>query len=208
VASWSILHAARAPDFYLDNCTSGSEGRAEVAAARSAASPDPTPAKPPNKAAAAEVVEGRGLRVGNAASKTRPGHRAGQGAPSALGRVRRIAVQDKEARFTALLHHVDVDRLRAAYWALNPRAATGVDGVTWHEYGLDLEANLRDLNARVHSGAYRARPSRRAYIPRPDGRLRPLGIAALEDKLLQRAVVEVLNAIYEADFLGFSDPVV
>jgi RNA-directed DNA polymerase len=162
------------------------------------------PVKPPNKAAAAEVVEGRGLRVGNAASKTRPGHRAGQGAPSALGRVRRIAVQDKEARFTALLHHVDVDRLRAAYWALNPRAATGVDGVTWHEYGLDLEANLRDLNARVHSGAYRARPSRRAYIPRPDGRLRPLGIAALEDKLLQRAVVEVLNAIYEADFLGFS----
>jgi hypothetical protein len=154
------------------------------------------PVKLPNNAEAAEAVEGRGLRVGNATSKTRPGHRAGQGAPSALGRVRRIAVQDKEAGFTTLLHHVDVDRLRAAYWALNPRAATGVDGVTWHEYGLDLEANLGDLHVRVHSGAYRARPSRRAYLPKPDGRLRPLGIAVLEDKLLQRAVVEVLNAIY------------
>jgi RNA-directed DNA polymerase len=164
------------------------------------------PVKPPNKPGVpgAEVVEGRGLREGNAASKTRPGHRAGQGAPSALGRVRRIAEQDKEARFTALMHHVDVDRLRAAYWALNPRAATGVDGITWEEYGLDLEANLRGLYARVHGGSYRAKPSRRAYIPKPDGRLRPLGIAALEDKLLQRAVVEVINAVYEADFLGFS----
>jgi RNA-directed DNA polymerase len=103
------------------------------------------PVKPPNKPGVpgAEVVEGRGLREGNAASKTRPGHRAGQGAPSALGRVRRIARQDKGARFTALLHHVDIDRLRAAYWALHPRAATGVDGVTWHDYGLDLEENLR-----------------------------------------------------------------
>ena len=155
------------------------------------------PVKPPNKPGepGAEVVEGRGLREGNAASKTRSGHRAGQGAPSALGRVRRIAEKDR-AQFTALLHHVDVDRLRAAYWALNPRAATGVDGVTWQEYGLDLEANLRDLHARVHRGAYRAKPSRRAYIPKPDGRLRPLGIAALEDKVLQRAVVEVLNAVY------------
>jgi group II intron reverse transcriptase/maturase len=164
------------------------------------------PVKPPNKAAlvAAEGVEGRGLREGNAAGTTRPGPRAGQGAQNALGRVRHIAQKDKGARFTALLHHVDVDRLRGAYWALNPRAATGVDGVTWREYGLDLEENLRDLHARVHRGAYRARPSRRAYIPKPDGRLRPLGIAALEDKILQRAVVEVLNAIYEADFLGFS----
>jgi group II intron reverse transcriptase/maturase len=164
------------------------------------------PERPPNNAAvaAAEVVEGRGLREGNAASKTRPGPRAGQGAPSALGRVRRIAQKDEGARFTALLHHVDIDRLGAAFWALNPKAATGVDGVTWHVYGRDLEANLRDLHARVHSGAYRAKPSRRAYIPKPDGRLRPLGIAALEDKILQRAVVEVLNAIYEADFLGFS----
>jgi len=164
------------------------------------------PANPPNNAGvpAAEAGEGRGLGKGNVASKTRTGHRAGEGAPSALDRVRRAARQDKEARFTALLHHVDVDRLRAAYWALNPKAATGVDGVTWGEYGLDLEANLRDLHARVHRGGYRARPSRRVYIPKADGRQRPLGVAALEDKLLQRAVVEVLNAIYETDFLGFS----
>jgi RNA-directed DNA polymerase len=164
------------------------------------------PAKPPNNAAqaAAEAVEERGLPKGNATSKTRPGPGAGVSVPSKLERVRRVAKKDKEARFTALLHHVDVDRLRAAYWALNPKAAAGVDGITWQDYGLDLEANLRDLHARVHRGAYRAKPTRRAYIPKPDGRLRPLGIAVLEDKILQRAVVEVLNAIYEADFLGFS----
>jgi RNA-directed DNA polymerase len=115
-----------------------------------------------------------------------------------------VAATDKEARFTALLHHVDVDRLRAAYRALKPKAAPGVDGVTWEDYGVDLENNLKDLHARVHRGAYRARPSRRVFIPKPDGRLRPLGIAALEDKILQRALVEVLNAIYETDFLGFS----
>ena len=107
-------------------------------------------------------------------------------------------------RFTALLHHVTVDRLREAYRAISPNAAAGVDGVTWRDYGQDLEANLRDLHARVQRGAYRARPSRRVFIPKPDGRLRPLGVAALEDKILQRAVVEVLNAIYEQDFLGFS----
>ena len=112
--------------------------------------------------------------------------------------------RDKEARFTALLHHVNFDRLRAAYWAINPKAATGVDGVTWSTYGQDLEANLRDLHQRVHTGRYRARPSRRVYIPKADGRQRPLGIASLEDKILQRAVVEVLNAIYEEDFVGFS----
>src|ERR671925_345 len=164
------------------------------------------PAKPPNKPAraGAEAVEGRGLGEGNAAGKTRPGHRAGVGAPNALDRVRRVAQQDKDARFTTLLHHVDVERLRAAYWALNPKAATGVDGVTWEDYGADLERNLRELHDRVHRGAYRARPSRRAYIPKADGRQRPLGVAALEDKILQRAVVEVLNAIYETDFLGFS----
>jgi RNA-directed DNA polymerase len=164
------------------------------------------PAKPSNNTApaVAEVVEGRGLAKGNAASKTRPGHSAGPDAPSALDRVRRIARTDKQARFTALLHHVDVDRLRAAYRAINPRAATGVDGVTWRDYGRDLEVNLQDLHARVHRGSYRAKPSRRVYIPKTDGRLRPLGVAALEDKILQRAVVEVLGAIYETDFLGFS----
>ena len=164
------------------------------------------PAKPSNKAASAvaEVVEERELAKGNTASKTRPGHRVGSGASSALDRVREVARKDKDARFTALLHHVDVPRLRTAYWAIRPKAAPGVDGVTWEVYGQDLEENLQDLHARVHSGAYRAKPSRRAYIPKADGRQRPLGIASLEDKILQRAVVEVLNAIYEVDFLGFS----
>jgi group II intron reverse transcriptase/maturase len=160
----------------------------------------------PNKAAraVAEAAEGSGLAKGNAASKTRPGFKAGQGVSSALDRVRRVAQQDRDTRFVSLLHHVDVERLRAAYWALKPKAAPGVDGVTWSDYGQRLEDNLRELHARVHRGAYRAKPSRRVYIPRPDGRQRPLGIASLEDKILQRAVVEVLNAIYEADFRGFS----
>ena len=162
------------------------------------------PAKPPNKAMAAEAVEERGLAKGNTDRPTRPGHRAGPGVPSGLDRVREVARTDKGARFTALLHHVDLDRLRAAYWAIRPQAAPGVDGVTWKDYGQNLEANLQDLHARVHGGTYQARPSRRAYIPKADGRLRPLGIAALEDKLLQRAVVEVLNAVYEEDFCGFS----
>ena len=164
------------------------------------------PAKPPNKAAsaAAEVVEERGLAKENTASTTRPGRSAGTGVSSGLDRVREIARRDKDARFTALLHHVDLHRLRAAYWAIRPQAAPGVDGVTWRAYGQDLETNLQDLHARVHSGAYRASPSRRVWIPKADGRQRPLGIATLEDKVLQRAVVEVLNAVYEVDFLGFS----
>jgi len=162
------------------------------------------PAKPANNAqgGVAESVEGRGSAKGNAAGETRPGPSAGQGALSELGRVRRVAATDKEARFTALLHHVDVDRLRAAYFALRPKAAPGVDGVTWHEYGQNLEENLEDLHARVHRGGYRAKPSRRVFIPKPDGRLRPLGVASLEDKILQRAVVEVLNAIYELGRAG------
>jgi RNA-directed DNA polymerase len=164
------------------------------------------PEKLPNNAqgGAAEVVEERGSAKENAASATRPGLCAGSGVSSGLDRVRRAAEKDREARFTALLHHVTVDRLRAAYRGLNPRAAAGVDGVSWQEYGQDLEGNLRGLHARLRRGAYRARPSRRAYIPKPDGRQRALGIAALEDKILQRATVEVLNAIYEEDFFGFS----
>jgi group II intron reverse transcriptase/maturase len=118
--------------------------------------------------------------------------------------VREVARRDKDARFTALLHHVDLARLRRAYGAIRPKAAPGVDGVTWHEYGQDLEDNLRDLHVRVQAGRYRAKPSRRVYIPKPDGRQRPLGIASLEDKIVQRAVAEVLNAVYEVDFLGFS----
>jgi RNA-directed DNA polymerase len=164
------------------------------------------PTKLPNNAASAvaEAVEERGLAEGNADSKTRPGHSAGVSATSALDRVRQAAQQDRDVRFTALLHHVDVDRLRAAYWALKPKAAPGTDGVTWEAYGQDLEENLQALHGRVHRGSYRPRPSRRVFIPKADGRQRPLGVASLEDKLLQRAVVEVLNAIYETDFVGFS----
>jgi RNA-directed DNA polymerase len=123
---------------------------------------------------------------------------------SDLDRVRQVARKDRDVRFTALLHHVTVERLEAAYRAIRPGAAPGGDGVTWQDYGQDLEGNLRELHARVQRGAYRARPSRRVFIPKPDGRLRPLGIAALEDKVVQRAVVEVLNAVSEEDFLGFS----
>src|SRR5579875_3134955 len=151
------------------------------------------PAKPPNNAGrpVAEAVEGRGSAKGNTVDPTRPGRSAGPDVPNGLERVREVARRDKEARFTALLHHVDLARLWAAYVAINPKAAPGVDQVTWDAYGEDLRENLEDLLSRVHSGAYRASPSRRAYIPKPDGRQRPLGIATLEDKILQRALVEV-----------------
>jgi hypothetical protein len=134
------------------------------------------PAKPPNKTA---VAEERGLAKGNAASETRPGRSAGQDVPNGLDRVRRIAETDKEARFTALMHHVSPERLWMACRDLSPKASPGVDGVMREDYGQDLVANLRDLHDRVHSGRYRARPSRRAYIPKADGRLRPLGIATV-----------------------------
>ena len=164
------------------------------------------PAKLPNKTGVpvAEAVEGSSPAEGNTDGRTRPGLSAGQGVTSGLDRVRLVARRDKDVRFTALLHHVDLDRLWAAFAAINPKATSGVDKVTWETYGQDLRANLENLLSRVHSGAYRASPSRRVYIPKPDGRLRPLGIATLEDKIVQRAVVEVLNAIYEEDFLGFS----
>jgi RNA-directed DNA polymerase len=164
------------------------------------------PASLPNKTveAVAEAGEGRRRAKGNTDSKPRSGHSAGQGASSALGRVREVARLDKGARFTALLHHVTLFRLREAYWAISPKAAPGVDGVTWAAYGQCLEANLQALHGRVQSGSYRATPSRRVHIPKADGRLRPLGIASLEDKIVQRAVVGVLNAVYEEDFRGFS----
>src|ERR1035441_5014120 len=165
------------------------------------------PAKLANKTGqpVAELAEERRLAKGNTVQQNAPRTQGrDDGASSALERVRRVARKDKEARFTALLHHVDLDRLWAAYAAISPKAAPGVDQVTWAAYGQDLRGNLEDLLRRVHSGAYRASPSRRVYIPKPDGRLRPLGIATLEDKIVQRAVAEVLNAIYEEDFLGFS----
>jgi RNA-directed DNA polymerase len=165
------------------------------------------PAKPSNKAepSAAERVEERGPAKGNMDEQNAPRTQSRiERARSALDRVRQRARQDGKAKFTTLFHHLTVDRLRDAYLKLCKRAAPGVDGVTWEQYGENLEESLLDLHARLHRGAYRARPSRRVYIPKADGRQRPLGIASLEDKLVQRAVVEVLNTIYEVDFLGFS----
>jgi group II intron reverse transcriptase/maturase len=121
-----------------------------------------------------------------------------------LERIRQAARQRKKERFTALLHHISIDLLGEAFGDLKANAAPGVDGLTWRDYEQNLERNLEDLHARVHRGAYRALPSRRVYIPKPDGRQRPLAVAALEDKIVQRATVAVLGAIYEEDFLGFS----
>lgn len=154
---------------------------------------------------AAEAVEGRDPAKGNTpqqnASRTQS---RTHDAPSALERVRQAARSDKTLRFTTLFHHVTVDRLRASFCGLKRKAAPGVDHLTWQQYQEDLEDNLRDLHGRLHRGAYRAKPTRRVFIPKADGRQRPLGIAALEDKIVQRAVTEILNAIYEEDFLGFS----
>jgi group II intron reverse transcriptase/maturase len=125
-------------------------------------------------------------------------------APSALDRVREVAGRDKGAKFTALLHHVTVERLGIAFFELKKTAAPGVDAVTWDTYSVGLGERIADLHGRVQRGAYRAKPSRRVFIPKADGTQRPLGIASLEDKLVQRVVADVMNAIYEEDFLGFS----
>lgn len=165
------------------------------------------PGKLPNKAEgkAAEAVEGRGLAKGNLPESNALRTQSRGGAPSALERVRRAARRDRKQRFTALLHHVyDNERLRSSYFALKRDAAAGIDGQTWRAYGEQLEDSLLDLSERVRRGAYRANPARRVFIPKADGRQRPLGVPTLEDKLVQRAVVEVLNAIYESEFLGFS----
>ena len=162
--------------------------------------------KPTNKAGqpAAEPVEQRAGAEGNAGQQSTHRAQDRERVSQALERVRQAARQRKKERFTTLLHHVDVDLLRLAFLALKRAAAPGVDGMTWWDYEADLERKLVDLHDRVHRGAYRAQPSRRRYIPKPDGRQRPLAVAALEDKIVQRAVLAVLNAIYEEDFLGFS----
>jgi RNA-directed DNA polymerase len=165
------------------------------------------PAKSPNKAGqlAAEGREGSGLAKGNPQQQNVPRTPSRAGAPSALERVRQAASKDKEMRFTALFHHIyNLETLRMAYFRLKKEAAPGVDGETWRHYGETLEDNLQDLSHRLKRGAYRAKPVRRAYIDKKDGRKRPLGAPVLEDKIVQRATVEVLNAIYETDFLGFS----
>src|SRR5262252_4865504 len=162
--------------------------------------------KPTNKAVptAAEPVEPRAGAKGNARQQSTHRTQGRERVTQALERVRQAARQRKKERFTALLHHISIDCLRMAFFALKRDAASGVDGLTWPTYEADLDRNLTDLHERVHRGAYRALPSRRVYIPKPDGRQRPLAVAALEDKIVQGATAAVLNAIYEEDFLGFS----
>jgi group II intron reverse transcriptase/maturase len=164
------------------------------------------PSKSPNKGgqAPAEGMEGRQPTKENIGQATAPRTQSRISELSDLLGVRKAARKDKRTRFTALLHHVTVGLLRDSYFALKRDAAPGVDGVTWKEYETDLDEKLVDLHSRIHRGTYRAQPSKRAYIPKADGRQRPLGIAALEDKIVQQAVVTVLNQIYEEDFLGFS----
>ncbi len=164
------------------------------------------PTKCPNNGgqAPAEGMEGRRPTKENIEQATAPRTQSRISESSDLLGVRRAARKDKRTRFTALLHHVTVSLLRDSYYALKRDAAPGVDGVTWKQYETDLDEKLADLHSRIHRGTYRAQPSKRAYIPKADGRLRPLGIAALEDKIVQQAVVTVLNQIYEEDFLGFS----
>lgn len=165
------------------------------------------PVKSPNKAGrpAAEEMEGSGLAKGNSLEQNASRTPSRIDALSALERVRQAAKQDKTMRFTALLHHIyNPEMLRAAYLGLKREAAAGVDGETWRHYGEALEENLQDLSHRLKRGAYRAKPVRRVFIPKADGRQRPLGVPVLEDKIVQRAAVEVLNSIYETDFLGFS----
>jgi RNA-directed DNA polymerase len=162
--------------------------------------------KPTNKAGqpVAELVEPRLETKGNVSQQST--HRAQDRVrvTQALDRVRKAARQRKKERFTALLHHINVETLRTAFYALRRKAAPGVDGIVWQDYEADLEPRLRDLHSRVHRGAYRPQPSRRTFIPKADGKQRPLAIAALEDKIVQGATVMVLNAIYEGDFCGFS----
>src|SRR6202521_3656103 len=162
--------------------------------------------KPTNKVASAtaESVEPRAGGKRSAGQQSTHRTQGREGVSQALERVWQAARQRKKEKFTALLHHVNVDLLRESFFALKRKAAPGVDGLTWQAYAADLDRNLTDLHARVHRGAYRALPSRRNYIPKADGRQRPLAVAALEDKIVQRATVAVLNCIYEEDFLGFS----
>jgi group II intron reverse transcriptase/maturase len=149
-------------------------------------------------------MEPRAKTEGNAGQQSTCGTQGQISVSQALERIRRVAKERKKEKFTSLLHHISPDLLDEAFFELKEEAAAGVDGLTWTEYEQNLERNLEDLHARVHRGAYRALPSRRAYIPKPDGRQRPLAVAALEDKIVQRATAAVLNAIYEEDFLGFS----
>src|SRR4249920_3475399 len=159
-----------------------------------------------NKAASAvaELVERRGGAKENADLQSTVRTQSREAVSQAQSRIREAVTRNGQEKLTALLHHIDVEVLRASFFQLKKSAAPGIDEVSWNEYAENLEANLADLRRRVHTGAYRALPSRRRYIPKADGRQRPLGIAALEDKVVQAAVVAILTPIYEAKFLGFS----
>src|SRR5437868_13416940 len=152
----------------------------------------------------AESEEGRQSIKESACQPHAYSTQSGKGVSQGLAGVRKAARENKEMKFTALLHHLTVDLLRESFYSLKRKAAPGVDGVTWQEYEPELEDRLIDLHSRVHRGAFRAMPSRRVYIEKEDGRKRPLGVAALEDKIVQHAVATILNQIYEEDFLGFS----
>ncbi len=162
--------------------------------------------RPANKAVrtVAESVEGSGGTERNADQQSTGRTQSREAVSQAQGRIREAVNRNRKERLTALLHHVDIDCLRWAFFSLKRRAAPGVDEITWDQYAEHLEGNLTDLHARVQAGTYRALPSRRRYIPKADGRRRPLGIAAIEDKIVQAAVVAILTPIYEAEFLGFS----
>jgi retron-type reverse transcriptase len=153
---------------------------------------------------AAEPVEPRAETKGNAGQQSTRRAQSRVSVSQALERIRKVARERKEERFTALFHHISIDLLEEAFYELKEDAAPGVDKLTWRDYEADLDRHIEDLHDRVQGRAYRALPSRRVYIPKPDGRQRPLAVAALEDKVVQRAVVTLLNAIYEEDFLGIS----
>jgi RNA-directed DNA polymerase len=162
--------------------------------------------KPTNKAGqpATGSAEPRAGAEGNAVLQSTRRAQDRESVSQALDRIRQVARRRKKEKFTALLHHISAEHLEAAFFELKENAAPGVDGLTWGAYEAALDSNLADLHSRLHRGVYRALPSRRVYIPKPDGRQRPLAVAALEDKIVQRATIAVLNAIYEEDFLGFS----
>jgi len=162
------------------------------------------PKKPPNKGQPAEVVEGRGAAKGNAGEPPAGRTQSREIASMGLEGIRETAKRDRRVKFTALLHHITPSLLVESFYDLNKTAAVGVDGVTWQDYENILYERVHELHREIHTGAYRALASRRTYILKTDGKLRPLGIAAVEDKIVQQAVVKVLNAIYEEDFLGFS----
>jgi len=187
-----MMHGGGKSDFAIVAVKSANKVE-QPAAERSAAEPT-----------AAEPVERRAETKGNADQQSTCRTQSRVSVSQALERIRKVARERKKERFTALFHHISVELLGEAFYELKEDAAPGVDRLTWKDYEAKLERNLEDLHDRVQRGAYRALPSRRVYIPKPDGRQRPLAVAALEDKIVQRAVVALLNAIYEEDFLGVS----